>query len=122
MVGQKAFLWGPDEAQVVTWFGSVGQSMRTLCFIMTLSEWDTVVLTLSRRLNGVLVLVAASGYIIVTAYTMLSLITGVICEALVTARRQDEEHKMQQMQESQKQFAEGIKDLLMTFDRDGSGS
>merc|ERR1719460_2767400 len=116
MVGQKAFLWGPDEAQVVTWFGSVGQSMRTLCFIMTLSEWDTVVLTLSRRLNGVVVLVAATGYIIVTAYTMLSLITGVICEALVTARRQDEEHKMEEMEEGQKMFVADLKDLLLSFD------
>lgn len=122
MVGQKAFLWGPDEAQVVTWFGSVGQSMRTLCFIMTLSEWDTVVLTLSRRLNGVVVLVAATGYIIVTAYTMLSLITGVICEALVTARRQDEEQRLETFEEGQRFVAATLRDLLLTFDADGSGS
>lgn len=122
LVGHQAALWGPDAHKITNWFGCLGYSMRTLCFMMTLSDWDTIVLTVSQQHNGFVVFSLAACYVLITAYTMISLITGVICEALVTAQRQDEEHRMAAIEEGQKQFAEGVKNVLISLDFDGSGT
>merc|ERR1719375_2955679 len=118
-IGRQAALWGHQEAQIQEWFGNIGRSMRTLSFIMTLAEWDTIVLTVSEQVNGFVVLFCAMSYILMTAYTMLSLITGVICEALVTAKNEDEQKRIAEIEEGHKAFANGLKELFLDLDEDG---
>merc|ERR1719331_2228675 len=105
----------------VMWVGTIGNSMRTLFIIITLAEWDQIALIVSKHVNGFLVFVLAIAYITLTAFTMVSLITGIISEELVGAQREDEVHKLQQIEKGKAELAESVKNLLQGFDADGSG-
>jgi hypothetical protein len=122
LVGQRAYWWGEDGDKITTWFGTVGHSMRTLVFVVTQSEFDDIVLTLSKQIPGPLVVSMASIFIMVTAYTMMNLITGVICEAMVVEQQKDEERRRERVADGCRECADSLRDLLSTFDQDGSGT
>merc|ERR1712050_479035 len=96
--------------------------MRTLFIIITLAEWDDIALVVSKHVNGFVVFVLAIAYITLTAFTMVSLITGIISEELVGAQREDEVHKLAQIEKGKAEFVLNVKALLQTFDLDGSGT
>lgn len=121
IVGHHAATWGDKEEQVYNWFGTVGNSMRTLMIIMTLAEWDGIVLVISEHMNGVIVFLFAVSYIFITAYTMLCIITGSISESLITAQRQDEAHMLEEVDNEHQAQAERVRELLSRLDVDGSG-
>jgi uncharacterized phage infection (PIP) family protein YhgE len=50
-----------------------------------------------------------------------SLITGIISEELVGAQKEDEEHKLVQIQQGKQELAKSVKSLLNDFDEDGNG-
>jgi hypothetical protein len=121
-IGQNAELWG-DEAELIRqWFGSIGHSMRTLFIIITLAEWDQIALVVSKHVNGLVVFILAIGFITLTAFTMVSLITGIISEELVGAQREDEVHKLEQIEKGRVELVANVKSLLQTFDLDNSGT
>jgi len=64
----------------------------------------------------------AGGFIWLIAFTMVSLITGIISNSLVTARRKDEILKIEEIEKGKKAFADGLGNLLAEFDEDGSGT
>lgn len=122
-IGHNASMWGSEHsADIHLWFGTIGNSMRTLFIIITLAEWDHIALVVSKHVNGFVVFVLAIAYITLTAFTMVSLITGIISEELVGAQREDEFHKLQQIEKGKTELAEKVKELLTSFDDDGSGS
>merc|ERR1719331_184053 len=121
-VGHNASMWGDESDMIYMWFGNIGHSMRTLFIIITLAEWDQIALVVSKHVNGFLVFVLAIAYITLTAFTMVSLITGIISEELVGAQREDEVHKLQQIGKGKAELAENVKNLLQTFDIDASGN
>merc|ERR1719247_1826306 len=107
---------------IYMWFGNIGHSMRTLFIIITLAEWDQIALVVSKRVNGFLVFTAAIAYITLTAFTMVSLITGIISEELVGAQRDDEVHKLEQIERGKIELVANVKQLLSSFDDDQSGT
>jgi len=121
MVGHNAAMWGDKEDQIYNWFGTVGNSMRTLMIIMTLAEWDGIVLVVSEHVNGLIVFLFAIVYIFITAYTMLAIITGSISESLITAQRRDEVHMLEEADSAGQLQAERVRNLLSRLDVDGSG-
>jgi hypothetical protein len=122
-IGHNAKMWGSEhEDDIKQWFGTIGNSMRTLFIIITLAEWDQIALIVSKHVNGFLVFVLAIAYITLTAFTMVSLITGIISEELVGAQREDEVHKLQQIEKGKAELAESVKNLLQGFDNDASGA
>jgi hypothetical protein len=121
-VGHNASMWGDEEEQILIWFGSIGHSMRTLFIIITLAEWDYIALVVSKRVNGFLVFLVAIAYITLTAFTMVSLITGIISEELCGAQREDEVHKMEMVEKGKSELAANVTVLLESFDDDKSGT
>jgi len=111
-VGHKAEMWGDKQAQIEIWFGSIGHSMRTLFIIMTLAEWDEIALTLEQQIHGLIVFGGMIFYIMVAAFTMVSLITGIISESLIRAQEEDEQHRMDQIEEGKGQFKKDVTEAL----------
>jgi hypothetical protein len=122
-IGHNADMWGDEHREdIEQWFGSIGNSMRTLFIIITLAEWDQIALIVSKHVNGFLVFTLAIAYITLTAFTMVSLITGIISEELVGAQREDEVHKLEQIEKGKTELAENVKNLLVNFDEDATGT
>lgn len=121
-IGHNAAMWDEHEADIVMWFGTIGNSMRTLFIIITLAEWDQIALVVSKHVNGFVVFVLAIAYITLTAFTMVSLITGIISEELVGAQRDDEVHKLESIEKGKTELAASVKSLLENFDDDNSGA
>lgn len=93
LVGHRAAAWPEDKQElIVKWFGSISASMRTMFFVMTLSDWDVIPMTLIEVLPSLPVMSAFGMYILVASYTMVSLISGIISESLI-ASQQDYKHK-----------------------------
>jgi hypothetical protein len=123
-IGHMASEFEDTEVQksVELWFGSVGYSMRTLFIIMTLAEWDDIAMTLSDHINPIAVFTFAMTYILLTAFTMVSLITGSMTESLITAQREDEMSRMREIEESRRELSLRIREMLRSVDEDGSGT
>merc|ERR1712226_1478402 len=60
-IGHNAEIWGEHEDDILEWFGGIGNSMRTLFIIITLAEWDTIALVVSKEVNGCIVFTGAIG-------------------------------------------------------------
>merc|ERR1712230_339249 len=96
--------------------------MRTFFIVITLAEWDVIALALSNQYNSFLVFAFFATYITVTAFTMVSLITGIISEALISAQLKDEIYRMQALEDEKRDSRERICLLLEELDVDGSGT
>eukprot|EP00747_Dinoflagellata_sp_TGD_P194367 gnl/TRDRNA2_/TRDRNA2_61691_c0_seq1.p1 gnl/TRDRNA2_/TRDRNA2_61691_c0~~gnl/TRDRNA2_/TRDRNA2_61691_c0_seq1.p1 ORF type:complete len:519 (+),score=100.00 gnl/TRDRNA2_/TRDRNA2_61691_c0_seq1:110-1666(+) len=121
VVGHHADDWGEDADTVREWFGTIPQSMESLYIIMTLAEWDTMAKTLAKGMSPGIVWPVMIFYILVVAYSMVALITGVICESLMYARNEEESLKLAELEESRKETFKGFKTVCNMIDLDGSG-
>lgn len=121
-VGHHAKLWGEHEALITEWFGTIGASMRTLFIIMTLVDWDTIALRIAEVYHPIVVFPCFILYILISSYTMVSLITAIISESLIAAQHDDAQIKERALQESRGKLWSGIEKLLTDIDEDGSGT
>lgn len=124
-VGQHSADWGEDAAQIEAWFGTISRSMQTLFVIMTLSGWEKIALMLTDVLPVPVVLFSFVLYIMVTSYTLVSLITGIISESLITSQGEYKHRKLQSMDGQRKELAATLRSFLedMLDDRcDGNRS
>merc|ERR1711939_899267 len=60
-------------------------------------------------------------YIMLSSYMMVSLITATICDALVTAAREDSEHKKQEIEKGRSELEKNLKELFQRLDNDKNG-
>jgi len=122
LIGHSADDWGESASEIRSKFGCIGHTLRTLFIILTLEGWCDITDVLSEQINSYLVFCVAGGFIWLIAFTMVSLITGIISNSLVTARRKDEILKIEEIEKGKKAFADGLGNLLAEFDEDGSGT
>ena len=87
--------------------------LRTLFFVMTLNEWSDIVLLLSKHADPFFVTVFFMLYVVVAAYAMVSLVTGIISESLVTNRSKDQEFMVQEVEKQEKKV-EKVADVIST--------
>eukprot|EP00932_Pfiesteria_piscicida_P001237 SRR837773.11204.p2 GENE.SRR837773.11204~~SRR837773.11204.p2 ORF type:complete len:277 (-),score=113.17 SRR837773.11204:97-891(-) len=114
-IGHNVHKWhGDDREKVKAWFGTIPQSMQTLFMVMTLTSWEDVSLTLMKVLPASVVYCTLVLYIMVTSYTMLSLITGIISESLITAQQEYRQRKEKVMDEKRKEIAYELRHFLHT--------
>lgn len=85
MVGHNAADWKEDSDKISQWFGTIPSSMRTLFFVMTLTDWESVPMTISKHLPTFPVMIMFIGYVMIASYTTVSLVTAIIGESLVAA-------------------------------------
>uniref|UniRef100_A0A7S2IKW7 EF-hand domain-containing protein n=1 Tax=Zooxanthella nutricula TaxID=1333877 RepID=A0A7S2IKW7_9DINO len=117
----KTVNWGDDGGNIAEWFGTLGYSMRTLFFVMTLAQYDDIVLVMEKHVNHGVLYAIVIIYIVVTAFGMVSLITGIISEKLVSAQMTDLFEKQQQLVHDQQVFAAEAGRALKKLDDDGDG-
>lgn len=122
VVGHNHAKWGDRSGDVEEWFGTIPKSMRTLFIVMTLAQWDEIALVISQQLPAGPVFGFFVFYILVAAYTMVSLITGVLDESLKQARSENQETKLHEIIDARDGLAGDLASLLSTFDVDGDGS
>lgn len=87
-IGHNAVSWGDDEALLKEWFGTIPNSMQTLFLLMTLTGWGEIATKLTDVIPGMVVYPIIALYIMITSYTMISLITGIISESLITSQQE----------------------------------
>jgi len=112
-IGKNSTWWDDDEEMIQLWFGSIAKSMQTLFLVMTLTNWDTVSITLGKVMPSTVVYAALVLYIMVTSYTMMSLIVGIISESLITAQQEYRQRKEKTMDEKKKEIAFELRSTLM---------
>merc|ERR1712137_1071749 len=86
LVGHHYHMFGAHQAKVKDWFGNVPNSMRTLFIVMTLAEWDEIALTVETAVPGYIVFFVAIAYVMICAFTMVSLIIGIISDAIANSQ------------------------------------
>jgi len=87
-----------------------------------LAQWDEISLVVSEQIHGLVVFSFAMAYITITAFTMVSLITGIISEELVGSQREDEDTKMAVVEKEKAELASHVRNLLEACDDDNSSS
>jgi len=121
-VGHHASSWGVHEEKITIWFGSIGHSMRTLFICLTLAEWDEIALTLQEQINGLVVFAFAILYVMIAGFTMVSLIIGIISEAIVAAQEEDRKSAEDAAEEEKQEGLKALKKYLEGFDSNKDGN
>jgi voltage-gated sodium channel len=124
-IGKHAEDWGADAGDVEYWFGSIGNSMSTLFGIMTLSNWYEIAQVLAKIYPRGLIFSCFVFYIMVTSYTMISLITGIIAESLITSQQEYKYNKLASIEKQRKAVCSELKELftgVLEDDQDDAGN
>lgn len=113
-IGQHAEMWeGEDSQKIKQWFGTIPGSMQTLFLVMTLTGWEDISITLVKQMPPGVVYPSIVLYIMVTAYTMLSLITGIISESLITAQQEFRLRKEKMIEDKKKEISFDLRTFLL---------
>lgn len=127
-IGKHAEDWEDDDDKndVEFWFGSIGNSMSTLFGVMTLSNWDPIAKVLAKVYPRGLIYSCFVFYIMVTSYTMISLITGIISESLITSQQEYKYNKLAAIEKQRKALNSELKELFIGVieddDQDDAGN
>jgi len=117
-VGDHAYLWGKDEYLIKTWFGSITRSMNSMFIIMTLSDWENFANVLMQVIPAPIVFLSFVFYIMVTSYTMVSLVTAIVSESLITSQQEFKRRKLQTREKKKKGVTGELLDFLLDYHED----
>jgi len=123
-VGHHAKIWSEshDQQDVQNLFGDVFISMKTLFVIMTMDGWAIIAETMSEHINPTIVYLLMMSYIMLSAYTMMSMVTGCISEALITQQQQTTQRKLKELEAGKEKLFNDLRDLWKSLDEDNSGT
>lgn len=121
VVGHKAEMYGEAAPKIATWWGSIGNSMRSLFIIMTLAEFDVMMITMQQHVEPLLVALFMVAYVMIAGFTMVSLITGILCEALTAAQSEDEAFKLAEQEAEKTSFNNDLMEMLNSIDSNQDG-
>merc|ERR1711920_247113 len=123
MIGHKAdLLWADDEetAQLVrTWFGTILSSMYTLFKVFTLNEWVPLCDTVMQRIIWFPFFMI--GYILLSSYTMASLVTAVISENMIAAVVEDESKRLHNVVAEHHAVIHSLASIFLLLDTEKTG-
>merc|ERR1719491_2410450 len=107
--------WDHDEL-----FGSVGRSMRTLSQCMTRDSWssDVARYVIVQQWYMAFFFLA---FMMVSTYGLLNLVIAVIVEQTLTGARANENRVKVKEERSRKADLDGLKEIFLLADEDGSG-
>jgi len=102
-----------DPEQIQRWFGTMGRSMETLSIFLTCDDWSTP----ARMVNEVYPYMEFFWiwYIVMGAFWVLSLLTGLMADKMKEARDEDEDQQKTEPHE----FEELLDSLCLTQEREG---
>eukprot|EP00927_Polykrikos_kofoidii_P061852 TRINITY_DN5667_c0_g4_i1.p1 TRINITY_DN5667_c0_g4~~TRINITY_DN5667_c0_g4_i1.p1 ORF type:complete len:517 (+),score=69.00 TRINITY_DN5667_c0_g4_i1:126-1553(+) len=135
VIGQRSDMWADEtetvacwtgicpmdqsQEQIDAWFGSVPRSMMTLFMVTTLANWPLVVDVVQPKFPLMPFLLV--GYIFLTTYAVLSLITAVLSENIINAVREDEYNKVMVHAEDRLGFLRASQDAFARLDTNREG-
>eukprot|EP00927_Polykrikos_kofoidii_P059301 TRINITY_DN54491_c0_g1_i1.p1 TRINITY_DN54491_c0_g1~~TRINITY_DN54491_c0_g1_i1.p1 ORF type:complete len:497 (-),score=79.83 TRINITY_DN54491_c0_g1_i1:65-1555(-) len=105
--------------EVMFYFGNVPRSMYTLFTVMTLTNWPIIIDSADTQYPPIMILVVF--FIVMTTYTLISLLTAVITDNVISAVRNDEEQQMAAMDGERTSFLVSLKAMFNDMDDDGNG-
>jgi len=108
-IGHNSGAWGDNQHDVDLYFGSIWNSMQTLFTIMTLGDWSTCVNTMSLVLPRPLVFMCFIAYIMIASYALLSLVPGMIIEALIGMQKEEDKAKEIKFRKDSRHLQNNIK-------------
>lgn len=108
-----------DDEFVQEMFGTVPLSMFTLFQIMTLDSWTAVVRPIGDKQSWTYIFFL--GFIAVSVFVLVNLITAVIVENAFESSKADEQDMAVVLQREKEKEVEELKDLFLECDQDGSG-
>merc|ERR1719281_710337 len=94
--------------------------MQTLFQFVTLDNWAAISRMVTAKNPYMQIFFIA--YIIVTAFTILSLLTGVVSEHILKVTKNDEDELKKQQGEELKKVSEEMLELFKKADTDNSGT
>mmetsp|Transcript_43332 Transcript_43332/g.92768 ORF Transcript_43332/g.92768 Transcript_43332/m.92768 type:complete len:493 (+) Transcript_43332:344-1822(+) len=123
-IGQSTDSWeDPEEKeQIEAWFGSIPNSMQTLFMVMTLSGWDEIAQTLMKVMPASVIFTGLVLYIMITSYTMTSLVTGIISESLITSQQEYRLRKEKVFEDKKKELSNDLRETLYSLHEDEKDS
>jgi Ca2+-binding EF-hand superfamily protein len=108
-----------DDEFAQEMFGTVPLSMFTLFQIMTLDSWTAVVRPIGDKQSWTYVFFL--GFIAISVFVLVNLITAVIVENAFESSKADEQDMAVVMQREKEREVEELRDLFLECDQDGSG-
>ncbi|CAD7946373.1 unnamed protein product [Amoebophrya sp. A25] len=109
-----------DEPKIDEYFGTVGSSMYSLFIVLTLEEWPARADPVVRAVGPGMALFFI-GYIIVTNFTVLNLVVGVICEHIQSLASTSDLDLMRQVQQDRRIMQEKLLEIFGELDTDKNG-
>lgn len=121
MIGHAEVYPPWEEPETIQYYwGTVIHSMKTLFQFVTLDNWAYIAGMVTVKIPSMQFFFIF--YIIVTAFTILSLMTGVVSEHILKVAKDQEEGMRQRHDKELKEFMEGVKTLFDAADVDKSRS
>lgn len=115
MIGHDADTFS-DPEKVRQAFGTVGKSMVTLFQFVTLDDWSFVARIVAEQ--EPLMMIFFMVYILITSFTILSLLTGVVSDRILAVTREDQSTEDAEREESAHVFVQECKRLFHQADVD----
>jgi len=122
LVGQASYRWKEQAVDIERWFGSIGRSMQTLFAVMTFSDWSSMAAVLTDVIPGIFVVPAIVLYIVLCTFTMISLVSGVIGDSFITARRGTDKRRELQVEDRRAGVAAMLSKWFLSFDHNRTGT
>jgi voltage-gated sodium channel len=104
-----------EEWQAEMYFGSLGKSMRYLFIMGTILDDITLCCNAIRSSNNWLMLAAFIAFVLISSFTMLNMLIGILCEVVV-ATGEGERNKNTEVK-----VKEAIEEIFTRIDKDGNG-
>merc|ERR1719456_1995824 len=94
--------------------------MTTLFQFVTLDDWSAIARVVTARKPELEIFFIF--YIMLTAFTVLSLLTGVVAEHMLDVSRKEEDNQEKEKHEELKAFLAELEELFQLADADNSGT
>eukprot|EP00928_Gymnodinium_smaydae_P080160 TRINITY_DN63928_c0_g1_i1.p1 TRINITY_DN63928_c0_g1~~TRINITY_DN63928_c0_g1_i1.p1 ORF type:complete len:522 (-),score=151.53 TRINITY_DN63928_c0_g1_i1:142-1575(-) len=96
MVGHRASEWGPDAKEIDGYFGTVPKSMQTFYQYLTLDSWGHITRLVGEKQPWMYAVFLT--YVILAAFVVLSLLTGVMAEHMAAVKEEQERERKKEQQ------------------------
>jgi len=118
VTGFKDVAKDDDQALMEQHFGTIPNSMQTLFLIMTLTAWGDLSAKLTEVIPAPIVYTALALYIMITSYTMISLITAIISESLITSQQEWRRRRLTMMDGKRRELVDELRGFLYEMHED----
>jgi hypothetical protein len=101
--------------EIEMYWGGILKSMYSLFQVVTLDDWAVCTRCLTEKNVWIYLMMVC--FIIVTSFTVMSLLTGVISDNVIVTAENDEEEKMKEAGKARMKFAKALREMFEEADK-----